>query len=167
MALVTTGKARFLYLNAWEPRKAEGSNKAQYSVCLVIPKSDTATYDAIQAAYVDVFNETVDTTLKGVKFDKLNFPLRDGDTEREGDENFAGCWFLNATSIYPPLIGDKDKNVITDHSQLYSGCYGRAAVSFFAYNRQGNKGIGCGLRKLLKLEDGEKIGGNGINFDEF
>ena len=48
---------------------------------------------------------------------------------------------------------------ILDRSEVYSGCYGRASISFFAFNSNGNRGIACGLNNLQKLRDGEPLGG--------
>jgi hypothetical protein len=48
---------------------------------------------------------------------------------------------------------------IIDPSEFYSGCFGRASITFYAYNAQGSKGIACGLNNLQKLEDGEALGG--------
>lgn len=161
--LVITGKSRFCYLNAWEPRAKEGSDKRVYSVTLVIPKSDTETFKAVSNAIQEAYEaggEVLRGNAKNVPaLDAIKYPLRDGDEERPDDEIFAGCWFINATSMYAPGVVDKDLNVIVDKEQLYSGCYGRAQISFYAYNRQGNRGIACGLRNLQKLEDGEKLGG--------
>lgn len=161
--LVITGKSRFCYLNAWEPRAKEGSDKKVYSVTLVFPKSDTETFKNVTNAIQEAYENGTDT-LKGngknvPAIDAIKTPLRDGDEERPDDEIFAGCWFINATSMYKPGVVDKDLNVIVDPDDLYSGCYGRAQISFYAYNRQGNKGIACGLRNLQKLENGEKLGG--------
>ena len=157
--VIVTGKARFCYLNAWEARKAEGSNKATYSVCLVIPKSDDETFNKIFEACKEIYEETRTTIFKGKTFEDVKLPLRDGDSEREGDENFASSYFINASSLYQPGVVDKDLNMILNHDDLYSGCYGRAQIAFYAYNNKGNKGIACGLRNLQKLEDGEKLGG--------
>ncbi|EIA24002.1 hypothetical protein SFB3_226G1, partial [Candidatus Arthromitus sp. SFB-3] len=41
----------------------------------------------------------------------------------------------------------------------YSGCYGYASINFYAFNTNGNKGIACGLNNLMKIEDGEPLGG--------
>ena len=161
--LVVTGKGRFCYLNAWEPRAKDGRDKKVYSVTFVFPKSDAETFknvtNAIQEAY-EAGGEVLRGNGKNVPaIDQIKSPLRDGDEERPDDEIFAGCWFINATSMYAPGVVDKDLNVIVDKDQLYSGCYGRVQISFYAYNRQGNRGIACGLRHLQKLEDGENLGG--------
>lgn len=167
---VTTGKARFCYANVWQPKKND-SGKEVYSVTIVIPKSDDLTYKKVMTAIESVYNESADI-LKGTKktvpsLGDIKIPLRDGDEEREGDEIFAGCYFINATSIYAPGIFDADRNVIVDKEQVYSGCYGRASISFYAYNKKGGVGIACGLRGLQKLEDGEQLGGFANVADDF
>jgi len=42
-----------------------------------------------------------------------------------------------------------------DQNELYSGCYGRVSITFYAFNSNGNKGIAAGLGNIQKLEDGE------------
>ena len=50
---------------------------------------------------------------------------------------------------------------------LYSGVYGRASISFYAFNSNGNKGIACGLNNLQKIRDGEPLGGRTRAEDDF
>ena len=38
---VVTGKVRFSYANVWEPHAMEGSDRAKYSVSILIPKTDS------------------------------------------------------------------------------------------------------------------------------
>ena len=52
-----------------------------------------------------------------------------------------------------------DCNPILTRSEVYSGLYGRASISFYAFNSNGNKGIACGLNNLQKIRDGEPLGG--------
>ena len=62
---------------------------------------------------------------------------------------------------------DADLNPIIDRSEFYSGCYGRASISFFAYNSNGSKGVGCGLNNVQKMEEGEKLGGATTAAEDF
>ena len=55
---------------------------------------------------------------------------------------------------------DADRNPILDSSELYSGIIGRASISFYAFNSNGNRGIACGLNNLQKLSDGTPLGGH-------
>jgi hypothetical protein len=69
--------------------------------------------------------------------------------------------FLNANSVNKPGIVDADREEIMSKEEFYSGCFGRAAINFYAYNQSGNKGIACGLNNLQKLEDGDRLSGGG------
>ena len=89
----------------------------------------------------------------------LKTPLRDGDSERPDDEAYADSYFINANSATAPGIVDADRNPILTRSEVYSGVYGRASISFYAFNSNGNKGIACGLNNLQKVRDGEPLGG--------
>lgn len=48
---------------------------------------------------------------------------------------------------------------ILNASDIYSGMYIRVTIRFFAYSNAGNKGVGCGLNNVLKVEDGEPLSG--------
>ena len=51
-----------------------------------------------------------------------------------------------------------DRNPILTRSEVYSGVYGRASITFYAFNSSGNRGIACGLNNLQKIRDGEPLG---------
>ena len=54
-----------------------------------------------------------------------------------------------------------------NRSEVYSGVYGRASISFYAFNANGNKGIACGLNNLQKISDGEPLGGKASAESDF
>lgn len=163
---VTTGKVRFSYANIWKPKSINGGEE-KYSVSLIIPKSDKDTIRKI--------NEAVEEAKKagaekfGQKFlsGNLKLPLRDGDTDRVDDENYENAYFVNANSTTAPGIINRQKEEILDQTEVYSGCYGRASVTFYPFNTNGNKGIACGLNHLQKLADGEPLSGRGRAEDDF
>ena len=62
---------------------------------------------------------------------------------------------------------DADRQEIIDHSEVYSGVYGRASISFYAFNSSGNRGIACGLNNLQKIRDGEPLGTRMSAADDF
>lgn len=162
---VITGKVRFSYANVWEPKSINGG-EPKYSVSIIIPKTDVETLKKINVAIEAAKNAGI------AKFgDKLlnNFktPLRDGDVDRAEDEAYAGSYFINANSIMKPGIVDKSVQAITEESQFYSGCYGRASLVFYAYNAEGNQGIACGLQNLQKLEEGEILSGHSSAQEDF
>ena len=147
---VITGKnTRLSYFHGWEPTSINGGPE-RYSVSVLIPKDDKETVKAI--------NDAVDAAIK--------LPLRDGDTERE-DEAYAGHWFINANSKTAPQIVDKAVKPILDRDEVYSGCYARVSLNFYAFNSNGNKGIACGLGNIQKIKDGEPLGGRSSATDDF
>lgn len=163
---VVTGVVRLSYANVWEPVSINGS-KPKYSVSLIIPKSDTKTIDAINAA---VENAIKDGAAKfGGKIPprgSLKLPLRDGDAERE-DEAYKDSFFVNANSTTAPQIVDRAVQPILERQEVYSGCYARVSVNFYPFNTNGNKGVACGLGNIQKVRDGEPLGGKTSAADDF
>ena len=163
---VVTGKVRLSYAHVWEPASINDS-KPKYSVSLIIPKSDKETIKKINAA-VDAAIEEGIAKFGGKKPNRaaLKLPLRDGDTERE-DEAYKNSFFVNANSTTAPQIVDRAVNPILDREEVYSGCYARVSVNFYAYNTNGNRGIACGLGNIQKVADGEPLGGRSNAKDDF
>lgn len=164
---VITGKnTRLSYFHGWEPTSINGGPE-RYSVSVLIPKDDKETVNAINAA-VDAAIEEGIAKFGGKKPNKaaIKLPLRDGDTERE-DEAYAGHWFINANSKTAPQIVDKAVKPILDRDEVYSGCYARVSLNFYAFNSNGNKGIACGLGNIQKIRDGEPLGGRSLATDDF
>ena len=169
---VITGRHTvFSYLVVNEPKVPLGGGTPKYSVSLIIPKSDTATVEkinaAIQAAYEEGQSKLKGSSKAVPALEDLKTPLRDGDRERKGDKVYKDCWFINANSTTKPGIVDADRNPILDTSELYSGIIGRASINFYAYNVNGNRGIAAGLNNLQKLADGTPLGGHGRAEDDF
>lgn len=159
---IITGEVRLSYAHIWEPNSIQGG-KPKYSVSLIIPKTDTATIATIEKA-IDAAIDAGVAKFGGKKPNKaaLKLPLRDGDIERD-DDAYAGSFFVNANSLTPPQVVDANVAPILDRAEVYSGCYARVSLSFYAFNTNGNKGIACGLGNIQKLRDGEPLGGGRIS----
>lgn len=155
---VVTGEVRLSYAHLFESQSIQGS-KPKYSVSLIIPKSDRETISKIERA-INAAIEAGIGKFGGKRPNKaaLKLPLRDGDTERD-DEAYAGCLFVNANSTLPPEVVDQDLNPVLSPAEVYSGCYARVSLNFYAFNTNGNRGIACGLGNVQKLRDGEPLGG--------
>ena len=54
--------------------------------------------------------------------------------ERPDDPAYANSYFVNANATSAPGIVDADRNPILARSEVYSGVYGRASISFYAFN---------------------------------
>lgn len=164
--VITGVNTRFSYFHGWEPVSINGGTE-KYSVSVLIPKDDTETIEAIEKAIDAAIAEGVGK-FGGKKPNKgsLKLPLRDGDIERD-DEAYAGHYFVNANSITPPQIVDKQVKPILDRNEVYSGCYGRVSLSFYVFNSNGNKGVACGLGNIQKIRDGEPLGTRTNAADDF
>jgi len=168
---VITGKdTRWSYCNVWEPKAINGGTP-KFSVSLLIPKKDTVTVNKIKAAIEAAYREG-EAKLKGngktvPPLTAIKTPLRDGDAERPDDPAYAGHYFLNANSATAPGIVDSDCQPILTRSEVYSGVYGRASISFYAFNSSGNRGVACGLNNLQKIRDGEPLGGRASAESDF
>ena len=163
--------ARLSYANIWEARQTMEGDRMQYSCSLLIPKSDTKTVAKIKTAIEAAYREG-EAKLKGngksvPALSVLKTPLRDGDLERPDNPAYAGSYFVNANAPSAPGIVDADRNPILTRSEVYSGVYGRASISFYAFNSSGNKGIACGLNNLQKIRDGEPLGGKASAESDF
>ena len=164
---VITGIVRLSYANVWEPKSVNGG-KEKYSVSIIIPKEDTKALDEIKKA-IDAAIEESKGKFGGKIPNKasLKTPLRDGDIDRAEDEAYKNSYFINANSLTPPQVVDKNVKPILEHSEIYSGVYARVSINFYAFNSNGNKGIACGLGNIQKIRDGEPLGGRVSAEDEF
>ena len=168
--VITGPQTRWSYANVWDAKSINGG-APKYSVSLIIPKSDTKTVEKIKAAIQAAYEEG-QSKLKGngksvPALSVIKTPLRDGDTARPDDEAYKNCYFINANSATAPGIVDADRNPIMERSEVYSGVYGRASISLYAFNSNGNRGIACGLNNLQKISDGEPLGGKARAEDDF
>ena len=142
-------------------------SKPKYSVSVLIPKSDETTVRKVNEAINTAIEEGI-AKFGGKKPNDatIKLPLRDGDLERD-DEAYKGHYFINANSVTAPQIVDTMTNPILDRNEVYSGCYGRVSLNFYAFNSNGNKGVACGLGNIQKLRDGEPLGGRSSAKDDF
>ncbi|EHQ63932.1 phage-associated protein [Paenibacillus dendritiformis C454] len=171
---VITGKVRLSYANVWEPQSVDGGDP-KYSVSILIPKDDKETLRKIKAA-TDLLKEQAKAKYNGKLPAKFHTPLRDGDEERPDDEAYAGHYFFNASSKNKPGIakpigkgsdGKTKFQEITDTTEVYSGCYAKVSVNFYLFDTKGNKGIAAGLNNIVKVQDGDFLGGRSSVNDDF
>lgn len=166
MKVITGPDTRWSYANVWEAKSINGGTP-KFSVSLIVPKSDTKTVAKIKAAYHEGEAKLKGNGKSVPPLAALKTPLRDGDAERPDDEDYANAYFINANATTAPGIVDADRNPILTRSEVYSGVYGRASISFYAFNSNGNKGIACGLNNLQKVRDGEPLGGKASAESDF
>lgn len=169
--VITGPGTRFSYLNVFEPKAMSDGATPKYSVSLIISKNDRKTIEAVRAAIKAAYEKDPNKLKGSAKsvplLSTIKTPLRDGDTERPDDPAYKGAYFINANTTLRPEVVDISCNPILDRSEMYSGCYGRASISFYAYNTNGNKGIAASLNNIQKVRDGEPLGGRASAASDF
>lgn len=169
---------RLSYANIWRPVAPANDQKAEpkFSTAILIDKRDKKNMGMLSKA-IKAATEEGKAKLGRINPKKFDKGVRDGDDKFVGDDEdaildgYEGMWYINAKAgeNYPPQIVDNRRREITDESKVYSGCYANVFVELFAYNSQGNQGIGFGLLGIQKVADGDPLGStfSADMFDEF
>lgn len=166
---VITGLVRLSYAHLATPQENPMSGKVQYSASLIIPKDNAKSVAQVETA-VKKMMEDPDSlakwggTTKGVKS-----PIHDGDIDRAEDPNYANSYYINvkADAQHAPKLYSKDRMEIVNPEEIYSGCYGQAVLSLYAYNFQGSKGLSFGISAFRKIKDGPSLGGVSVTDKDF
>lgn len=155
---VLTGEVRASFAHVDKPAAMNEGQDPKYSLQIILSKDDRDTVDAIDKAIDNAIAAGVAKFGgKAPKKSMLKLPLRDGDSERDSEE-YENCYFLNCSSKQAPQVVDKDRRRI-DPSGVYSGCYVRVTMNFYAFSVNGNKGVAVYLGNVMFLRDGEPLGG--------
>ncbi len=156
---------RLAYVNCWKPKSSYGGTE-KYSAALVIPKEDTETVKNVTEILAKVTSESL-STWGGKMPPNMKSPLHDGDVDSPDNPIFNNSYYINAKSTEAPQIVDNKCNSITNHTELYSGCFANVSVVFHPYNFSGLKGISAWLGNIQKIKDGEYVGGRITAQQEF
>jgi hypothetical protein len=163
---ITTGIGTLSFPHVFTNTKSTNDKGEDvYDIQFIIPKSQREDVRAILLSIKEVGEAKW-----GANWKKVRTPLRDGDAEKDeltedgstkGDKypERLGCYFMNARSTKPVGVYDRLRNPIVNSDELYGGCKGKIAVTFYPYSTSGNHGIGVGLNGVQKVSDGESFGG--------
>lgn len=86
--------------------------------------------------------------------------IRDGAEKANMEGYGAGTKFASLTTKMRPGVVDKDKAPIPVEAlkeAIYPGCYCRATVTTYSYDRNGGKGVALGLMNVQKVADGGRL----------
>jgi hypothetical protein len=163
---VVTGEVRFSFVNLLQPKVGPSGGEPKFSVTILLPKSDVATYQRIMAAIEAAKQLGKSKAWNGVIPPMVAIPIHDGDGVKPSDgmpfgEECKGHWVFSASTKQdqPPKLVDLNHNPIINPTEVYSGMYGRIAVNFGPYSNSGKKGIGCYIStNVQKTRDGEPLG---------
>lgn len=149
---VVTPEFRVSFAHVFQPQSAFDNQEPKYSIVMLFPKKGTdltQLKQLLQDAAREKWGEKIPKPLRN--------PIRDGD-EKDMD-GYKDHWFVSATSKTKPGLVDQGLQPILSAEDFYSGCYARATVTAFAYDKAGNRGIAFGLQNIQKLRDGEPFSG--------
>lgn len=159
-AKINTGIGRFSYFFCLKPNK-----DGKYSTCFIFQKADKDKFKRLAQEIVNVTS-----ALHGKNMNKwpktLKCPIGDGDEDRDGEE-FNDSYFFNCRTDRKPGVVDTNLDPVIDSDEAYSGCYGRLSISFYYFDVDGNRGVGCGLNNVQICKLGERIDGISKAEDDF
>lgn len=163
---VTTGKVRLSYVHLFKPYAFTPGQEEKFSCTILVPKTDTETMTRIHNAIEAAKQRGISDKWNGQCPPVVQDPVYDGDGVRPSDgmafgPECKGCWVFTASTKAdrPPEVVGADRSPIVNQSEIYSGIYAYVNVSFFPYAFGGKKGIGCSLGPVMKVADGEPLGG--------
>lgn len=171
---VLTGEVRLSYehLSAPYANPNQPGAEPKYSTTMLIPKADMATKAEIDEAIRYVYEQAVANDWKGARPQLRSALIYDGDGLRNDGSKFgpecAGHWVITASTKRKPQVVDiSNINCELAPQDIYSGMYARVTLNFFAFNSNGNKGVGCGLGNVMKTRDGEPLAGGASAASDF
>lgn len=169
---VLTGEVRLSYANLTTPKAPSGGGDPVYSCTLLIPKTDTATYNDLVSAIEAAKQLGLAQKWQARPPAALRMPLYDGDqampSGKPWGEECRGHWVLRtkANISHPPMVVHQSNiHATLAPSDVYSGMFARVTVRMYAYASSGNDGIGAGLGNVMKTRDGEPLAG-GANAEQ-
>lgn len=163
---VVTGEARLSFVNLFEPKKiGENDKDAKYSCTVIIPKSDTRTIEAINAAIKAAAEAGAQKHFGGRVPTSVNHTFYDGDTATDdmGElknvkyPEYKNSYFIRVSTKFKPKVLDANRQEIIDPTEVYSGMYGRVSMTFFAYSGDGRRGVSAVLNNVMKTKDGDPL----------
>lgn len=163
-----TGECRLSYVTLDVARAINGVGAPQYSLKILIPKTDTATLTDLKKAMEAAKANGVTEGKKPFKsfsealLATMRVNLDDGDVKFPDNPECAGHWCLNAKTPQdkPPGILNEKKERVTNPTDIYSGMYGKVHVQLYPYDIAGNRGVGVSLQNVMKTKDGDPLGGS-------
>ena len=158
--VIITPVFRLSYPHVWEPVFNQLAKREEYSIQMLFDKKEKAGLNAMAA----LVGELIAWKGWGKEARK---PFIDGDTKKDSagvlysEKNPCnkGMIILRSWSKQAPGVLDPTgKHPITQHDEIYGGCYCKAQLNAYAYEQAGNKGVSFGLLHLQKVKDGEPFG---------
>lgn len=159
---VTTPVFRLSFPNLKQPKSNFEGQAPAYSIQMLFDQdADLSKMKA--AAHAAAVKKWGSDYKKKVKFKHPTF--KDGDEKNLDD--YKGKVVVEARTKQKPGVVDKNREEILDLNEVYAGCYCRATLTVYAYDKAGNKGVSFGLQNVQKVKDGPAFSGRKNAKDDF
>lgn len=167
---------RMSYPHLFETHYNELAKRDQYDVVMLFDKKDKALLKPMYDLMAQVAKFRFGANTKG-----LMNPIKDGDTAvnttgqliNEKNPTYVGMMVLNSWTKNRPGVASTQRDtkgkliLIQDSDEVYGGCYGRAELNCYAYEKGQNRGIAFGLTHVQKVKDGDPFGSRSKPEDAF
>ncbi len=162
-------------------------SEPKYNAFILIPKDDADKVKQVKAEFDKAFLELRAKGFDGKTVKAINPKNNcyvDGDEyadEKDGRGDFRGYIIIKvASKNFRPVVVDRQKLVITNgihlpgvdvekmsDEELCGGDYILANLSFWVYAQKTFSGIGANIHAVVRMADGERIGGVSQNVDDY
>lgn len=160
---VTTPEFRVSFPHVFKAHTGFEGQEAKFSLTMLFDKKKADLSKMKEAAFAAA-TEKWGPKEKWPK--NLRMPFRDGN-EKSDLQGYENTIYVTVSSKQKPGLVDNQVQPIISEDDFYAGCYARATLTAFAYDKAGNKGISFGLQNIQKLRDGESFSGRKRAEDEF
>jgi hypothetical protein len=159
---ITTPPFRVSFPNVFKPKSNFEGQEPAYSVQMLFPKNAdlTAMKKAVEEAKRKKWGS-----------DKTAWPKFKHPVFKDGNEKnmeaYKDMIVVEARTKQKPGLVDRSCQEIIDPGEFYPGCWARATLTCFAYEKAGNKGVSFGLQNLQKVKDDTAFSGKKNAKDDF
>lgn len=169
-----TPEFRVSFPNVFKPAEYEDSeSEPKYGLTMIFDKSIDLKMPAkdeknsirriVRNAIVEKWGEDKSKWPK-----KMWNPIRDGDEDNDReDESLFDAFYIRANSKTKPGLVDPRLRAITTEDTFYPGCYARAEVLAYAFEKKGNRGVALTVLNIQKTRDGDPLSGRRHAADVF
>ena len=165
-----TEKIRLSYAQQLYEPKANDKGALKYGVTLLIPKTDTVTYNRLCAAAEACKRAKMPG--KDEAFYKAQpRTIHDGDGQKPSGDSYGpeckGHWVVTLSANEKPGIVSLDPAFNPAADKINSGDWAKVSLNAFWFDTGSNKGTTFGLNNVLFIERGERIDGRTSAIDDF
>ena len=156
MTHTITPRGRVSFANVFKPKLNPLSNKQEYSLDLLFPKTQDI------SSIKNELRRVIADKWPGKDTKGLRLPIKDGDGLKQNGtaypDEYKGHVFITFKSELQPGLVDAQRQPIIDPGEFYSGCYAIVHYRAAAYDHKANKGVSLWLNNVQKVAEGDPFG---------